>query len=48
MYNPNESYKYKVIRGKKEYIDPRIDKLKSNGNTTIDTLDNVQLFYKNF
>jgi hypothetical protein len=44
MYNPNESYKYKVIRGKKEYVNPRIDKLKINGYTIIepiDTLDNV-------
>ena len=32
MYNPNESYKYKVIRGKKEYVNPRIDKLKINAN----------------
>jgi DNA repair exonuclease SbcCD ATPase subunit len=44
MYNPNESYKYKVIRGKKEYVNPRIDKLKINGYIIIDpveTLDNV-------
>uniref|UniRef100_A0A6C0EF49 DUF3627 domain-containing protein n=1 Tax=viral metagenome TaxID=1070528 RepID=A0A6C0EF49_9ZZZZ len=27
MYNANEEYKYKVIRGKKEYVDIRINKL---------------------
>ena len=44
MFNPNEEYKYKVIRGKKEYINPRIDKLKTNGYIIIEPieiLDNV-------
>ena len=44
MYNPNESYNYKVIRGKEEYTNYRIDKLKSNGYTIIEpieTLNNV-------
>ena len=29
MFNPNETYKYKVIRAKKEYVNTRIDKLRA-------------------
>ena len=42
MFNPNEDYKYKVIRGKEEDINPKIDKLKINGYSIIElSLDNV-------
>ena len=43
MYNYNKNYKYKVIRGKKEYINTRIDKLKMENYILIDglSLDNV-------
>ena len=41
MYNPNESYNYKVIRGKKEYTDFRIDKLKLNEYTLIEPIEKL-------
>ena len=41
MFNPNETYKYKVIRAKKEYVNTRIDKLKNENYVIVESINNV-------
>ena len=39
MFNSNEYYKYKVIRGKKDYVNTQINKLKINGYIIIEHVE---------
>ena len=38
MFNTNKEYKYRVIRGKKDYLKIRIDKLKIENYSIIESL----------